>query len=322
MKTWAWSRDGKHTAMNVGKVKEKSETASDFNPHVIESRPGDEERTTACEAQPATTGVQCSNWTKNTCTEDLFTSLILAFPLPSPAREYSLSGNAPLFLYTLPRSVYEKPPKDPETGKRPGEKIAKKIARKWQESIRKAQDIERGDYANPSWLERALGVTFRIQVFHSRSAFNPLHRSLSHEPKLATLSDEQVKESILNDFFQVSKRAKFRTIMFHSAIGISSEITLNLFLMNFRSEIYVPFTFEIALIYFIIQLKAWRTARFLLSQNTRKSMQSRAAECELENGKVTGGLLQVKIRELAAFQKIKNRVQRADNSPISSRREA
>ncbi|KAA1086198.1 hypothetical protein PGTUg99_019882 [Puccinia graminis f. sp. tritici] len=33
-------------------------------------------------------------------------------------------------------------------------------------------------------------------------------------------------------------------------------------------------------------------------------MQSRAAECELENGKVTGGLLQVKIRELAAFQKI------------------
>ncbi|KAA1121448.1 hypothetical protein PGTUg99_026593 [Puccinia graminis f. sp. tritici] len=132
-----------------------------------------------------------------------------------------------------------------------------------------------------------------IQVFHSRSAFNPLHRSLSHEPKLATLSDEQVKESILNDFFQVSKRAKFRTII----AGFILPPAL-------VAEIYVPFTFEIALIYFIIQLKAWRTARFLLSQNTRRSMQSRAAECELENGKVTGGLLQVKIRELAAFQKI------------------
>jgi hypothetical protein len=53
----------------------------------------------------------------------------------------------------------------------------------------------------------------KIQVFHLSSAFNPLHRSSSHETKLATLSDEQVKESILNDLFHVSKRAKFRTIM-------------------------------------------------------------------------------------------------------------
>ncbi|KAA1115600.1 hypothetical protein PGTUg99_007852 [Puccinia graminis f. sp. tritici] len=53
-----------NTAMNVGKVKEKSKTASDFNPHVIELRPEDEERTTVYEAYPATTGFQCSNWTK------------------------------------------------------------------------------------------------------------------------------------------------------------------------------------------------------------------------------------------------------------------
>ncbi|POW10680.1 hypothetical protein PSTT_05869 [Puccinia striiformis] len=345
--------------LGLERVKKKSQDGSDFSQVVIESPPEDAEIPIADDSQAATTA---PNSTKKTYTADPLSSLIFAFPLPNPAKEYHLAGKIPLFLYTLPRSVYKKPDKDPETGKRPREKITKKLARNWQESVRKGEDIKSGDYANPSWFGRAMGATFRfmafflrfmtnsdaqllarlpslnkmgrIQVLYSTSVSNPSHDRWPQGIKPAILSSEEVKESIMMNLAQVRRRAKILTIV--SGFILPPALA---------AEIYVPFTFEIALIYFMIQLRgkrfslikfseyasthgyilgetnqngiAWRTARFLTNQNAEEIIQPTKADCESENGndtvmEGTAGLLEPVSNtwELEAFHKINEQIYR------------
>jgi hypothetical protein len=83
---------------------------------------------------------------------------------------------------TLPRSVYAKPPKNPETQKRPTEKIIKKIQRSWQKSIQQAEDIRRGDYPRPTWMKKIIGGAFWV-CFSSNSARFWLESCLTNQLK-------------------------------------------------------------------------------------------------------------------------------------------
>ncbi|KAI7964718.1 hypothetical protein MJO29_002816 [Puccinia striiformis f. sp. tritici] len=133
---------------------------------------------------------------------------------------------------------------------------------------------------------------------------------------------------------QVRRRAKILTIV--SGFILPPALA---------AEIYVPFTFEIALIYFMIQLRgkrfslikfseyasthgyilgetnqngiAWRTARFLTNQNAEEIIQPTKADCESENGndtvmEGTAGLLEPVSNtwELEAFHKINEQIYR------------
>ncbi|POW19801.1 hypothetical protein PSHT_04311 [Puccinia striiformis] len=350
MKLWPQNQQ-----YNLGleRVKKKSQDGSDFSQVVIESPPEDAEIPIADDSQAATTA---PNSTKKTYTADPLSSLIFAFPLPNPAKEYHLAGKIPLFLYL--QKARQRPRNRKEAERENHQKTCKKLAG----ISPQGEDIKSGDYANPSWFGRAMGATFRfmafflrfmtnsdaqllarlpslnkmgrIQVLYSTSVSNPSHDRWPQGIKPAILSSEEVKESIMMNLAQVRRRAKILTIV--SGFILPPALA---------AEIYVPFTFEIALIYFMIQLRgkrfslikfseyasthgyilgetnqngiAWRTARFLTNQNAEEIIQPTKADCESENGndtvmEGTAGLLEPVSNtwELEAFHKINEQIYR------------
>jgi hypothetical protein len=59
--------------------------------------------------------------------------------------------------------VYEKPPKDPVTGKR-NEKLLKKVERKWQEEVKEGEDIKRGEVKEAGVWSRCKGALIRVSA--------------------------------------------------------------------------------------------------------------------------------------------------------------
>ncbi|KAI7958957.1 hypothetical protein MJO28_002748 [Puccinia striiformis f. sp. tritici] len=330
---WLWPRNkGRYTSLEN---KEYGTALPESNQQIYLSLPGNEEGISNEHSERTTITAPIIS-TKTTCTEDQLPSLILAFPLPNPAREYNRADIPALFLYTLPRSVYGKPAKDPETGKIPRERIVRKMARMWQEMIQKGEDIKRGDFANPGWYDRAMGLTFRaistflrfmidneaqlcdrlppltkmgpIQVYYSTNLPNSVERNLSPERMPSVPSDEQLRETIINNLSQAYKRAKLRVIVSGLILPLA-----------FAIEMYVPFTFEATLVYFIIQLRAWKIARFLVSHNIQKINQATDEEYELgtgnENGTLnedrSGGRLNIKIYEHETLYEIIHHINRS-----------
>ncbi|KNZ56094.1 hypothetical protein VP01_249g9 [Puccinia sorghi] len=93
-------------------------------------------------------------------------SLIFAIPFPRAAAGYQTTKDTPPFLlYTFPRSVYQRPPKDPVTGKRK-EKLLKKVERKWQEEVKESEDIKRGEAKEAGVWSRFKGALIRVSLFH------------------------------------------------------------------------------------------------------------------------------------------------------------
>jgi hypothetical protein len=66
--------------------------------------------------------------------------------------------------------VYEKPPKDPVTGKRK-EKLLKKVERKWQEEVKEGEDIKRGEAKDVGVWSRFKGAIIRVRAKFARSLF-------------------------------------------------------------------------------------------------------------------------------------------------------
>ncbi|KAH9823201.1 secreted protein [Melampsora americana] len=95
--------------------------------------------------------------------DDHLPSVLFAIPFPRPANQDGLpKSSPPLFLFTFPRSVYEKPPVDPETGKPGKEKIVKKVERNWQQGVRQGYEIKRGEHKEAGFWKRFKGGAARI----------------------------------------------------------------------------------------------------------------------------------------------------------------
>ncbi|KAI9619220.1 hypothetical protein H4Q26_011901 [Puccinia striiformis f. sp. tritici PST-130] len=147
-----------------------------------------------------------------------------------------------------------------------------------------------------------------IQVYYSTNLPNSVERNLSPERMPSVPSDEQLRETIINNLSQAYKRAKLRVIVSGLILPLA-----------FAIEMYVPFTFEATLVYFIIQLRAWKIARFLVSHNIQKINQATDEEYELgtgnENGTLnedrSGGRLNIKIYEHETLYEIIHHINRS-----------
>ncbi|PLW13009.1 hypothetical protein PCASD_20969 [Puccinia coronata f. sp. avenae] len=291
--------------MMAPKAEKRPGTAVEFIEHVSELSV-DEEQNTEGYHYHSTTSVNASSTPTVPSQEELLASLILAWPLPKPTEDYCLTENAtvPLLLYTLSRSAYEQPPRDVETGKRPREKIVKKIQRSWQKSIQQAEDIKRGDYPHPSLIKRIIGTSFWIDVLYSKTSFNSDHMASPQETTTATLCDETAKISFKKALSQARKQAKIRAIISVCFLPVA-----------LAAEIYAPLVFEIALVYFVIQWRSWMKAKFLVERNNDQVNLPMPNPNSLETGngveaKSLGGKVELKAAESETFHKIDELVYR------------
>ncbi|KAA1111327.1 hypothetical protein PGTUg99_003941 [Puccinia graminis f. sp. tritici] len=320
--------------MIFSKVKGTSVAATGFNQQIIELSPEEEEDIKACHQKPSAS-TQSSSTTINSSEEEVFASLIFAIPLPKPTDDYYLPDNptAPLLLYTLPRSVYEKPPKNPETDKRPREKIVKKIQRSWQKSIQQAEDIKRGDYPRPTWMKKFIGGAFwfmaaclrfitisdaqmlarlppvrkigPIQILYSKTSFVSDKSHMLQKTKPVSLTDDQARKSIMNALSQARKQAKIRAIISGCLLPAA-----------LAAEIYVPLVFEITLVFFVVQWRSWKKAKFLVEHNNDQAIIPTRTPNDLETGnpvvtKSSRDKLELQVGEVAKFQKINELIYRS-----------
>lgn len=235
----------------------------------------------------------------------LVPSLVFAIPLPPPSPSYQspLYGTQlPFLVYTLPRSVYEKPPKDATTGKRPSEKIIKKIQRSWQTSLCEGDDIKRGDLGHPSIMKRCMGACFRsvgaslrfitgssaqilarlpsnrkidrILILYSCESSNLFESDVKNSSKFSVLTQKQAEEGLTHTLRLAQKEAQTRALI----SGLFLPIAL-------AAEIYVPLIFELTLVYFSVQYRAWRKAKFLVKKATEEpSLTSTTHEASSSTG--------------------------------------
>lgn len=95
--------------------------------------------------------------------DDQLPSLLFAIPFPRPVDHDAVRDSSPpLLLFTFPRSVYEKPPIDPATGKPGKEKFVKKAERVWQQEVKEGYEIKRGEHAEVGFWKRFKGGAARV----------------------------------------------------------------------------------------------------------------------------------------------------------------
>ncbi|KNZ56095.1 hypothetical protein VP01_249g10 [Puccinia sorghi] len=184
--------------MTFSKAEKHSGTMTEPTQHIIKLSPEEEDSASIGECHHrSSTAAHSASTSTDHFPYELLASLVLALPLPNPTQDYYLTGNptAPLLLYTLPRAPYEKPAKNEESGKRPKEKIIKKIQRSWQKSIQQAEDIKRGDYPHPSWASKLIGACFWVRFclsFLAGRVFFFCVRRVSASLRFITSSDAQM----------------------------------------------------------------------------------------------------------------------------------
>ncbi|KAH9471392.1 hypothetical protein MJO29_002812 [Puccinia striiformis f. sp. tritici] len=204
-------------------------------------------------------------------------SLIFAIPFPRPAKGYQETKDTPPFLlYTFPRSVYEKPGKDPITGKR-NEKLLKKVERKWQEEVKEGEDIKRGEVKDATVWSRFKGALIRDAAaaikYMPNNAIEVLGR-LPPKTKLGKLTivyptssnsshgvvvkyqrENEIEENFLNLLNKARRKARAQTII--SGCLLPFTLAIDVFVV-------VPlFLFEINLAYFSVQVTGAQKARLL-----------------------------------------------------------
>ncbi|POW11947.1 hypothetical protein PSHT_08243 [Puccinia striiformis] len=202
-------------------------------------------------------------------------SIMFAIPFPKPTQIHGANKEAPPFLlYTFPRSVYQKPQKDPVSGKRGKEKLVKKLERKWQEEVKEGQEIKKGQHKDAGRLKRSKAAIVGFAASTIQRMPNNTMEVLARLPppkKLGKvsivypeavdvpwydatiLSEPQMQKSLWDLLLEAQKKAKTRIAW----SGCLLPFTLALDIL-----IIVPlFIFEINLAYFVTQLNECHPGR-------------------------------------------------------------
>ncbi|KAH9474096.1 hypothetical protein Pst134EA_001143 [Puccinia striiformis f. sp. tritici] len=208
-------------------------------------------------------------------------SIMFAIPFPKPTQIHGANKEAPPFLlYTFPRSVYQKPQKDPVSGKRGKEKLVKKLERKWQEEVKEGQEIKKGQHKDAGRLKRSKAAIVGFAASTIQRMPNNTMEVLARLPppkKLGKvsivypeavdvpwydatiLSEPQMQKSLWDLLLEAQKKAKTRIAW----SGCLLPFTLALDIL-----IIVPlFIFEINLAYFVTQLNGSRKAKHFADAN-------------------------------------------------------
>ncbi|PLW58522.1 hypothetical protein PCANC_00002 [Puccinia coronata f. sp. avenae] len=208
-------------------------------------------------------------------------STIFAIPFPRPNQYHEANIEAhPYLLYTFPRSVYEKPPKDPVTGKPGKEKLVKKFERKWQQEVKEGRDMKKGRHKDAGRFKRSKGAVVRFAASTIQWLPNNVMEVLARLPpprkigkvsiiypesvdmawfNSAILNETRIEESFWDLLTDTKKKAKTRIALSGCLLPIT--LAIDIFVI-------IPlFIFEINLAYFVTLLNGSRKAKHFVETN-------------------------------------------------------
>ncbi|WAR53192.1 hypothetical protein PtB15_2B623 [Puccinia triticina] len=198
-------------------------------------------------------------------------SALFVIPFPAPVNSHRAKNTPPFLMYSPPRSVYQKPPKT-EDGKRPKEKIMKKVVRMWQEEVVMGEKIKRGELENPGRFKKIRGGCIRVASSINKWLPNSCIETLGRLPpkrKLGgvtiihpsfsqtleeTVAEDQdrpyqpTSDELLNDIGVLLRKTRKRVLTRAILSGMLLPISLGI-------DVFAPvFAFEINMTYFAFQL--------------------------------------------------------------------
>ncbi|PLW39291.1 hypothetical protein PCASD_05315 [Puccinia coronata f. sp. avenae] len=208
-------------------------------------------------------------------------STIFAIPFPRANQYHEANIEAhPYLLYTFPRSVYEKPPKDPVTGKPGKEKLVKKFERKWQQEVKEGRDMKKGRHKDAGRFKRSKGAVVRFAASTIQWLPNNVMEVLARLPpprkigkvsiiypesvdmawfNSAILNETRIEESFWDLLTDTKKKAKTRIALSGCLLPIT--LAIDIFVI-------IPlFIFEINLAYFVTLLNGSRKAKHFVETN-------------------------------------------------------
>ncbi|KAG0146241.1 hypothetical protein CROQUDRAFT_92856 [Cronartium quercuum f. sp. fusiforme G11] len=80
-------------------------------------------------------------------------SVVFMIPFPAPVNGHRSKNTSPFLLYTPPRAMYTKPPKD-ENGKKGKEKFLKKLVRHYQQQVKFGEQLKRKEVIKTGRLKK------------------------------------------------------------------------------------------------------------------------------------------------------------------------
>lgn len=207
-------------------------------------------------------------------------SALFVLPFPAPTNAHRSKNTPPFLLYSPPREMYKKPIKR-EDGKRPKEKILKKLVRIWQQEVDMGEKIKRGELANPTRFKKIRGGCIRVASNINKWLPNSCIETLSRLPpqhKLGTVtlihpifepSDEEIvpqdqdlpyvptSDELRNDMRVLLRKTRKRILKRAILSGMLLPISLGI-------DVFAPvFAFEINVTYFAFQIYGLKKAKAL-----------------------------------------------------------
>ncbi|KAG0148095.1 hypothetical protein CROQUDRAFT_670083 [Cronartium quercuum f. sp. fusiforme G11] len=211
-------------------------------------------------------------------------SVLFAIPFPRPTNHHSTTERSPPFLlYTFPRSVYEKPPIDPNTGKRGKEKLIKKAERVWQQEVEVGEQIKRGERKDATRWQKFKGGAARLasgvikympdntietlgrlppkKKLGTVTILYPNAKDVAPTTNVANLNEDEMKEA-LTKILQITKKKAFtKSIISGCLLPVTAAIDFFL--------IIPIFAFEINIAYFSMQTNGAKKVKALTSADEK-----------------------------------------------------
>ncbi|EGG03164.1 uncharacterized protein MELLADRAFT_75366 [Melampsora larici-populina 98AG31] len=218
-------------------------------------------------------------------------SLLFAIPFPTPANHHKTTESSPPFLlYTFPRSVYEKPPVDPRTGKPGKEKLIKKAERIWQQEVREGEEIKRGEHKDAGTWKKFKGAAARTassvikympnstietlgrlppkQKLGTVQIIYPANKDVSPTINVPRLTEFEMKESFTKMLQSAKKQAFKQSIISGCLLPVTAAIDFFL--------IIPIFAFEVNIAYFSLQTNGARKVKALTNSENQAAKKGKA----------------------------------------------
>ncbi|KAH9471028.1 hypothetical protein MJO29_003233 [Puccinia striiformis f. sp. tritici] len=220
-------------------------------------------------------------------------SVVFMIPLPAPLIGRRSKDTTPFLIYSPPRRIYERPQKNDE-GKRPKEKLFKRVVRLYQKEVRKGEQLKRKEIPNEgkfrsvikargalvrgahmmsNWLPSSCVETLaRVPPKHKLGEILVLFPEFSGEtrPEESEQPYQPSEEDLLHDLNVLLRKTKkgivVRLVVVSALLPIAAGI-----------DFFAPVFFvEISIAYLAFQVYGLRKVKALTSKKS-KSKKSKAS---------------------------------------------
>ncbi|KAH9823192.1 secreted protein [Melampsora americana] len=248
--------------------------------------------------------------------DSIIPSVLFMIPFPAPVNGRRSKSTTPFLLYTPPRSVYSKPPKG-EDGKRPKEKILKRVVRHYQQEVRFGEQIKRREVPKTGKfyrLQKIRGGCIRGANMLTKWLPSPCVETLARLPPKSKLGEVTVffptysgeprpdeedqpyqptEEELRHDINVLLRRTRRRVLVRLIIAGAFMPIAIGI-------DFFAPaFSVEITLAYLAFQVYGWRKVKTLTSaakknkkpKSSKKTKKSKKAQKAIEAGASTGEVI-------------------------------